>query len=175
MKTSTFVALLGFGFALIQLLLLCNPKSLQKFPRSFAWGLVLMLLGTGWFVYNVNNETISDFAAYKNLMMFGFAAVGILTCIFVQDFLAVRGLAVVLLLLASFTLNAVRWTDTPWRRLVALWAYTWIIGAMWVTVSPWRLRDYINWMTASQFRFRIISGISIAFGLFVGILGLSVF
>ena len=56
----------------------------------------LVLTGTAWFLYNLSLESISDFASYKNILFAGFAGVGIGTCIFVQDFLAVRGLAVVL-------------------------------------------------------------------------------
>src|SRR5512140_1269457 len=103
MKLSTLAVGLGLIFAIPQLYGLLKPSAfaaaLRKFPRSEVWGFVLMGLGTVWFLWNLNNESISDFAAYKHVMLFGFGAVGVLTCIFVRDFLAVRGLAVVLLML----------------------------------------------------------------------------
>jgi len=66
--------------------------TVRKFPRSLPAGIFLMLLGTAWFVWNVNVEPIADFSAFKPHMMAGFAVVGILSCVFVRDFLAVRGL-----------------------------------------------------------------------------------
>src|SRR5690349_18748884 len=100
MKLSTLAVVLGLVVALPQIYGLLKPSAFaaaaRKFPRSESWGFLLMGLGTIWFLWNLNNESISDFASYKNLMLVGFGAIGVLTCIFVRDFLAVRGLAVVL-------------------------------------------------------------------------------
>ena len=134
-----------------------------------------MGLGTAWFLWNLNNEAISDFAAYKSVMLFGFGAVGVLTCIFVRDFLAVRGLAVVLLLLGKLMLDTARWHDSEWRLVVSTLAYVWIIAGMWFTVSPWRLRDLIQWATANERRLRLVSAVRLALGAFLVILGLTVF
>jgi len=46
---------------------------------------------------------------------------------------------------------------------------------MWFTISPWRLRDLLDWATATDTRVRVGSGIRLAFGLFVAVLGLTVF
>src|SRR5262245_66161197 len=105
LKLSTLSILLGLGMGLPQIYGLVKPAAfataVRKFPRSLPWGFALMLLGTCWFLWNLSQESISDFAAYKNVLFGGFAAVGIGSCVFVQDFLAVRGLGVVLLLLAK--------------------------------------------------------------------------
>jgi hypothetical protein len=93
----------------------------------------------------------------------------------VTDFLAVRGLAVVLLLLAKAMLDAQRWADSEWRLVIAVWGYLLVLAGMWFTVSPWRLRDLIHWGTANEKRTRVLSGLRMAFGLFVAILGLTVF
>src|SRR5207244_5436943 len=128
------------------------PICVRKFPRSEPWGYALMLLGTVWFLWNLNGENISDFAAYKKAMLIGFAAVGVATCIYVRDFLAVRGLAVVFLLLAKLMVDTARWEDTGWRLVIVTWAYVLVIAGMWFTVSPWRLRDLLNWGTATDQR-----------------------
>ena len=60
-------------------------------------------------------------------------------------------------------------------RFLVTWAYVWIITGMWFTISPWRLRDWINWSTASEQRTRMFSGLRAAFGLFVMALGFTVF
>src|ERR1051325_406548 len=105
LKLSTLAIVLGLGMGLPQIIGIMNPKkfagSVRKFPRNVPIGMALMLLGTAWFLWNLNQEGISDFATFKPSMMAVFGAVGVGACIYVQDFLAVRGLAVVFLLLAK--------------------------------------------------------------------------
>jgi hypothetical protein len=179
MRLSTLAVVLGLAVSFKGLYGLLKPASLatalRQFPRSLSWGFLLMGLGTAWFLWNLSNESISDFAAYKNIMLLGFGAVGVLTCIFVQDFLAVRGLAVVLLLLAKLMLDTARWHDSQWRLIIATWAYAMIIAGMWFTISPWRLRDIIQWSTANERRVRVNSALRLAFGALVLLLGLTVF
>jgi hypothetical protein len=50
-----------------------------------------------------------------------------------------------------------------------------VIAGIWLTVSPWRLRDLLNWATANETRVRVGSAIRLAFGLFVAVLGLTKF
>jgi hypothetical protein len=179
MKLSTLAIALGLVFALPQIYGLLKPSAFaeaaRKFPRSEACGFFLMGLGTLWFLWNLNNESISDFAAYKNLMLVGFGAVGVLTCVFVRDFLAVRGLAVVLLLLGKLMLDTARWHDSQWRLVISVLAYVWIIAGMWFTISPWRLRDLIQWATANERRVRFGSALRLAVAALLVILGLTVF
>jgi len=179
MRLSTLTIVLGLGFGLPQLYGLLQPikfrEAVRKFPRSEPWGYALMLLGTVWFLWNLNQENISDFAAYKKAMLIGFAAVGVATCIYVRDFLAVRGLAIVFLLLAKLMVDTARWEETEWRLVIVTWAYLLVVAGMWLTISPWRLRDFLNWATATDQRVRIGSGLRLAFGLFVVALGLAVF
>jgi hypothetical protein len=181
LKLSTLAIVLGLGMGLPQIYGISNPKGfaavVRKFPRSLPFGYFLMVLGTLWFLWNVKIEPIADFAAYKSYMLTFFAAVGLGACIFVQDFLAVRGLAVVLLLLAKLMVDAGRphLGETPWVYVIQTWAYVLIIAGMWFTVSPWRLRDLLEWATATEQRVRIGSTIRLAFGLFVAALGMTAF
>ena len=108
-------------------------------------------------------------------MLIGFGVIGIGACIYVRDYLAVRGLAVVLLLLAKLVLDTARWADTPWRLVLVVLAYLWVIGAVWFSISPWRLRDIIQFITADDRRVRIFSACRLVLGLVVLVLGLTVF
>lgn len=179
MKLSTLAVGLGVLFSLPPLYALLKPTEFAaaaaRFPRSLPWGFALLGLGTIWFLWNLNAESISDFATYKKWMLLGFGGLGLATCIFVQDFLAVRGLAIVLLLLAKLMLDTARWHDSPWRLIIAAWAYVWILAGMWFTISPWRLRDLIQWATANEKRLKIVNAVRLAFGLFIVTLGLTVF
>jgi hypothetical protein len=178
LKLSTLAIALGLGLGLPQIYGIVNPQqfaaSVRKFPRHVPLGVALMLLGTVWFLWNLNQESISDFSAFKPYMMIGFAAVGVGACVFIQDFLAVRGLAVVFLLLAKLMVDTGRpmLPVTPWVLVIQTWAYVLVVVGIWFTVSPWRLRDFLNWATANEKRIRIGSAVRLAFGMFVAVLGM---
>lgn len=179
MTLSTLAILIGAAYCALQLYALLQPQAFTRqaraFPRSEPFGFVLMALGTVWFLYNLQAEAIADFAVYKKYMLIGFGAVGLLTCIFVRDYLAVRGLAVCLLLLAWFTLNRTRWEESQARLVLVVWAYVWVICGMWFSVSPWRLRDFLNWWTAKTGRLRAWSAVQLALGAVVLVMGLTAF
>jgi hypothetical protein len=179
LKLSTLAIILGLIVALPSAWGLLNPRAfaeaVRKFPRYTPIGYVLVLLATAWFLYYVHLESVADFASMKKIFYLVFSAVGLCTCIFVKDFLPVRGLAVVLLLAAKLMVDTARWEDTGWRLLISTWAYVFVLAGMWFTISPWRLRDILNWSVATESRTRLISGVRVAFGLFVVVLGLTVF
>jgi hypothetical protein len=180
-KLSTLAIVLGLAVALPQIYGLVRPAAsvaaLRKFPRSLAWGYALMLFGTAWFLYNLSQESIADFASYKNALFAGFAAVGIGSCMFVQDFLAVRGLAIVFLLLAKLMVDTGRpyLSQTAWVLVIQTWAYILVLLGMWLTISPWRLRNMIEWSTENEKRFKMTCALRLGFGLFVAVLGFVVF
>jgi hypothetical protein len=181
MKLSLLSILLGAGMSVPQVYGLMRPKELaaaaRKFPRNYAIGVVLMLLATAWFVWNVNNEPIADFSAYKPEMLAAFTAVGVGACIFVRDFLAVRGLAVMLLLLAKLMVDTGRLHlgESPFVQVIQVWAYVFVVAGIWFTITPWKLRDLLEWATATESRVRIASAVRLAFAFFILILGLTAF
>ena len=181
MKLSLLSILLGLGMSVPQIYGLTKPAQFtataRKFPRNLPVGVVLMLLATAWFLWNVNNEPIADFSAYKKQMMAAFAAVGILACFFVQDFLAVRGLAVLMLLLAKLMVDTGRphLGESPWVLVIQGWAYPFVVLGIWFTITPWRLRDLINWATDSSARVRVLCLIRLGFAACIVMLGLTVF
>ena len=181
MKLSLLTILLGVGMGLPQVYGLVQPARLasaaRKFPRNLPAGIFLMLLGTAWFSWNVNREPIADFSVFKPYMMAAFAAVGILSCIFIQDFLAVRGLAVVVLLLGKLMVDTGRphLDESPWVLVIQIWAYLLIVAGICFTIWPWKLRDILNWATATESRVRIGSALRLAFAIFIVALGLTAF
>jgi hypothetical protein len=177
-KLSTLAMVMGLGMGLPQIYGLAKPAEfaakVRKFPRSLPIGVFLMLLGTAWFVYYLNLESISDFANYKKAMLGGFAVIGIASCLFVQDFLAVRGLAVVFLVLAKLMVDTARWNPSEWRLVVVTWAYVLVVAGIWFTIWPWHMRDLLIFATANEKRVRVGSALRLAFGLFVAALGMTV-
>jgi predicted DNA-binding transcriptional regulator AlpA len=181
LKLSTLSILLGLGLAAPQVYGLLKPAAFaaaaRKFPRSVSLGVALMLAATAWFLWNFSQESISDFAALKKPLMILFAGVGIGSCFYLQDFLAVRGLAVLFLLLGKLMVDTGRpmLPVTNWTLVIQTWAYVLVMAGMWFTIAPWRLRDLLNWATANEKRVRIGSAARLAFALFVLALGLTVY
>jgi hypothetical protein len=91
--------------------------------------------------------------------------------------LAVRGLAVVLLLLAKLMVDTgrPRLSQTPLVLIIQIWAYCLVVAGIWLTVSPWRLRDLLQWATATEKRIKIGCSLRLAFGLLVALLGFAVY
>jgi hypothetical protein len=178
-KLSTLSIWMGLGVAIINLYGVINPSEFgvaaRKFPRSLPLGYALTLAATAWFMWNVSHESLADFEKLKPILFTLFIGVGLGTCYFVQDFLAVRGVSALLLLLAKVMVDSEHWANSDWRLVIAVWAYVLIVAGMWFTVSPWRLRDILYWATANEKRIRIGSAMRAAFGIFVFVLGLTAF
>jgi hypothetical protein len=178
---SALCILLGLGFCLPQIFGLKDPKRYasvaRRFARSVIAGRILMVLAALWFIYYVRIESLSDFAKFKQYMMFGFLVIGIATCFFVRDFLAVRGVAVLFLLLAKQMVDTGRphLGQSSLVLVIQVWAYILVLAGIWLTISPWRLRDFVEWATATERRIRLGCGIRLAFGLFIATLGLTQF
>ena len=179
MNLSTLATSLGLIFALPGLYGVCKPAAFasvaRRFPRYTPIGWLFTLAATAWFLYWVKLETVQDFKAMKPFLFVLFGGVGLGACVFVRDYLPVRGLAVLLLLTAKLMVDTARVVETDWRLVIVTWAYVWVFAGMWFTISPWRLRDLILWATASEQRTRLVSGIRLGFALLVVILGLTVF
>jgi hypothetical protein len=65
--------------------------------------------------------------------------------------------------------------QSPFVLVIQAWAYVLVLAGIWFTVTPWRLRDLIEWATASEARTRLLSGVRLVFAAFVVILGLTAF
>ena len=181
MELSFLSILLGLGLGSLQVYGLARPTeftaALRRFPRSLPWGNALVSIATIWFLWNLGQENIADFAALKKYLLLGFAAIGLGTCIFVRDFLGARGLAVVFLLLAKLMVDTGRphLVETPWVLVIQTWAYVLVLAGMWLTISPYRLRDVLEWATANETRLKVGCGLRLAFAGFVVVLGLTAF
>ncbi len=179
MTLSTLSILLGTAVALPHVYGLARPEGfsdvLKKLPRNIPLGFILMGTATVWFLNNLGAESIADFEAYKKPMLIAFGALGAGACIFVQDFLAVRGGAILMLLVARWIFDTARWHESNWRLVLVVWGYLMVLGGIWFTVSPWRVRDFIEHATSGKARLKGICTAGIAFGSLLVALGLMVF
>ncbi|WOO41827.1 hypothetical protein [Rubellicoccus peritrichatus] len=135
-------------------------------PRSQKAAIILFGPASLWFLWLVLNLSKADFGDYKKLLLMGFGAVAIGSFFVVRDFLAARGLAVLMLLAARPLLDAAYMQfDDPQRLLLVVGVYIGIILALWVGASPFRMRDFYTWLYAKEERARTVGGAIAAYGI----------
>jgi hypothetical protein len=148
---------------------------LRPLPRNYPLGITLMLLATLWFVVLTGVMDLGEISNIRVKLMAVWAIAGVLLVIFVPGFLAMRGLGCLLLLAAALMLDAAFLPDTPWRYVVTLLAYAWVIGGMVLVYSPHLGRRAIDWATASDARLRAFCWPGVALGLLLLVLGIFVY
>ncbi len=127
----------------------------------------LLLMGTAmaWFLYKVTQLGEADFGAYKKPLFLFFFLIGVMSFYYVPDFLAVRGGAILILLLARPLLDAA-FLEAPWSRLfMVAMVYVWIVTAIYFGAAPYRLRDFLGWLFQKPPRPRALGGFMAAYGL----------
>ena len=82
-----------------------------------------------------------------------------------------------MLLLAKLMVDTGRphLADSPLVLIIQSWGYLLVLAGIWLTVSPWRLRDFLHWATANEKRIKIGCGLRLAFGLLIAVLGFTKF
>ena len=147
-------------------------EMIKAFPRNENAGYLLIIISMVWFLLILKDENMADFEKYRTAFNVFILATGIGSCLYLKDFLAVRGAAVLMMLIAKLIVDTARFHESEWRLVLVTAAYLMVIGGMWFTVSPWRMRDLFAWGTADEKRFMILCGVRIGFGILLLVLGL---
>src|SRR5262249_37561339 len=143
---------------------------LKALPRSLAATYLFFGVGAAWFLFNIWHLSAADFGDYRNLLFIGFAIVAVLSFKYVPDFLAVRGLCVLMLVAAAPLLYAAYMEyDRPQRQFMVTLVYVGIILAIWLGAQPWRLRDFLTWLFARPGRSRAIGAALTGYGLLLAV------
>jgi hypothetical protein len=96
-----------------------------------------------------------------------------LTAIFVEEFLAVRALGILCLLVAEPLLEAAFLGSETSRLLVSLVAYVWAtLGLFWVGI-PYLLRDQIGWVSRTNARWQVAAFGGVVYGAVVLVFALT--
>jgi hypothetical protein len=149
--------------------------TLRSLPRNYPLGVVLMLAATVWFTALTGMMDLGEISSIRGQLMAVWAASGILLTIFVPGFLAVRGLGCLLLLAAAVILDACFLIVTPWRYVLTVLAYVWVVMGMILTYSPHYGRDMIRYATESPQRLRLFSWPGVVYGALMIILAIFVY
>lgn len=137
----------------------------KAFPRSRASATVLLAIAAIWSFLLVRKMDLGEFSHYRTLMLFGIAIGAVLSWFYVEEFLAVRALGILLLLAAEPLLESAFLRNEATRLLLVILAYVWAISGLFLVSMPYLLRDFINWAAAKPVRWRIGCLVGLGWGL----------
>jgi len=157
----------GAFLVLVGVLGLIKPDFAQivkQFPRSRVAGVVLLTICAAWTMWLLATIQMGEFASFRRPLLIALPIGYVLTLFFVDEFLAVRALGILCLLVAEPLLDAAFLRYETSRLLVTVFAYLLIIaGLFWVAI-PYILRDQINWTARSVFRWRCLYALVLVYG-----------
>jgi hypothetical protein len=157
----------GAFLVIVGLLGLMKPDFAQvvrRFPRSRIAGAVLLTICLVWTIWLVSTIQMGEFASFRRPLLIALPVGYVLALFFVDEFLAVRALGILCLLVAEPLLDAAFLRYETSRLFVTVFAYLLIIaGLFWVAI-PYVLRDQINWSARSVFRWRCLHALALAYG-----------
>lgn len=171
--------ILAIWLIVLHAVMLTKPAMMQgflkKFPRDPMMGQILLGIGLVWFWLLIapNNMgklsalamDLGEFNGAKKILRILVPATLILVAISVRDFLAVRSLGVVGLMVASPLLESAFLKDPSSRLLVPIFAYALLTASLFCVGMPYLFRDAVTWLTVDQKRWTVCSIAGLSYGL----------
>lgn len=163
----------------LHLLMLLKPEATQrflnKFPRNDQLGQILLGIGLAWFWLLIAPASLGklgalamdlgEFNGAKGMLRIAVPIALILVCRSVRDFLAVRALGVLGLMVAAPLLSAAFLKTPESRLLVPIFAYGLLTASMFCVGMPYLFRDAVTWVTAVQKRWTLLSLAGLGYGI----------
>ena len=147
---------------------------LRAFPRNREAGATLAIVAGAWFFLLVKMMDLGDFDSWRTLVLIGTPIATVLATFFMSEFLAARALGTLALLAAEPLLESAFLREESIRLLLVTLVYVWIVLGMFWVGMPYTLRDQINWICASEKRWRAAAFAGLAYGAFLCVGGLLV-
>ena len=172
---------LGVWLIVLHAFMLAKPQPVQaflkKFPRNQALGQILLAVGLIWFWFLVQEPgkrwsqflamDLGEFNGAKKYLKYAvplsIAAVGVA----VKEFLAVRALGLLGLMVAAPLFEAAFLKDPQSRVLVPAFALVLVIKSLYWVGMPYLFRDSVTWATANQRRWQGLCVAGLAYGVAV--------
>lgn len=159
-------------------LMLAKPALVQgflkKFPRDQVAGQILLGIGLAWFWLLIAPDglgklsalamDLGEFNGAKPLLRILVPVTMVLVSISVKDFLAIRALGVIGLMVASPMLEAAFLKDPSSRLLVPIYAYALLTASLFWVGMPYLFRDAVTWVTADPKRWAVFSFAGLGYG-----------
>lgn len=163
----------------VHALMLAKPAAVQgflkRFPRDQMMGQILLGIGLAWFWLLIAPDgmgklsalamDLGEFNGVKSLLRILVPASLILVSMSVRDFLAVRALGLLGLMVAAPLLGAAFLKDPESRLLVPIYAYAVLTASLFFVGMPYLFRDAVTWVTADQKRWTLVSVAGLVYGL----------
>ncbi len=130
-------------------------KPAFAFLRSTKAAIVTFGGGGLWFIYILSQLGESDFGNIKEMLMLIFGGAGILAFFYLNDFLSVRGLSVLTLLLAREFLDSAFMQEPTSRLLLVSLSYVFVVAALYLGAVPYRLRDFFTYIYEKPIRAKV--------------------
>ena len=147
-----------------------TAQTTQAFPRSQLAAVLLLGAAAIWFLYKVLHLGPADFGQYRHWLFLLFLITAVGSFFYVPDFLAVRGLAALSLLLSGVLLDAAYMQEPQARLFLVSFVYLVITLSLYLGASPYKLRDFLDWLYKADRRPRIAGGVIAAYGvLLIGV------
>jgi hypothetical protein len=137
---------------------------LRDFPRSRKWGIALVTVAAIWFFLLVGKMDLGEFSNWRQTVLILTPVAWILTWKYVDEFLAVRALGMVVLLAAEPLLEASFLHAGAAHFWLNGLVYLWIIFAMFWVGTPYTLRDQIAWVSKTDGRWRLAGLAGVVYG-----------
>jgi hypothetical protein len=171
--------ILGLWLIASHSLMIAKPALVQgwlkRFPRSQLAGQIILAVALAWFWLLVAPEgmgklsalrmDLGEFNNIKPLLRLLVPAALIAVCVSVRDFLAVRALGVLGLMIAAPLLEAAFLKDPASRLLIPIFAYALLTKSLFWVGMPYLFRDAVTWATASDARWKLLSFGGLAYGI----------
>lgn len=150
--------IVGIALIALHLVAIVNGETvrgwLRAFPRSKPAGIALLTAAAAWAFWLVATMDLGEFTHYRPMLKILVPVAWFLSWKFVDEFLSVRALGMLALLIAEPVLEAAFLRPEQSRLLLVVLAYVWILFGMFWIGMPYLLRDQIAWLLKSDARWR---------------------
>ena len=146
-----------------------------KFPRNIPLGRILMGLVAAIVWWVMFHAATDEWKWAQPFIFIGVPAAYLLVINFGTHYLTLRAVAALLLLIAKPMVDAADMSLAPWRVVVTVVAYFWVVAAIWLTVAPHHFRDLLGFVMADDKRCRLACSAGIVVGLALVALGVFVY
>lgn len=170
---------IGMGLMLSRLPGVIVPGAFReqalRFPRSVLWGRVLMFFVTILAGVNLYHAASDEWAWARPFVILAVPVAYWLVIQYGDSFLSVRAAGALLLFLAKLMVTAADRSDHPWRLVVTVLAYIWVVAGIWMAAAPHQVRDVLKILMANDRRCRIACAVSALLGAGLVLLGTFVY
>ncbi len=148
---------------------------LRNFPRHYGWGVFLLSIDFIWGMIVLSNMDMGEFFFLRRWFLMLVPVGFVLVLFYVKEFLAVRALGSLMLLVAGPVLASAFLQPQITRLLLPILAYAWLIIGMYFVGMPFLMRDWIGWLLAKQGRWNLAVWSGVAYGAILLVLAVTTY